>query len=111
MDTANQQLRDTVDANPQLEGMGTTLTAILFSGSKLGMVHIGDSRAYLLRDGEFAQITKDDTYVQMLVDEGRISAGGGEQPPAAVAAHPRPGRPGHRPGVLACARCCPATGT
>ncbi|MGB2571386.1 protein phosphatase 2C domain-containing protein [Micromonospora citrea] len=72
--TANQQLRDTVDANPQLEGMGTTLTATLFSGSKLGMVHIGDSRAYLLRSGEFAQITKDDTYVQMLVDEGRISA-------------------------------------
>ena len=72
--TANQQLRDTVDANPQLEGMGTTLTATLFSGSKLGMVHIGDSRAYLLRNGEFAQITKDDTYVQMLVDEGRISA-------------------------------------
>lgn len=73
VDTANQQLRDTVDANPQLEGMGTTLTAILFSGSKIGMVHIGDSRAYLLRDGEFTQITKDDTYVQMLVDEGRIS--------------------------------------
>ncbi|HET6529281.1 MAG TPA: PP2C family serine/threonine-protein phosphatase [Actinoplanes sp.] len=71
---ANQQLRDTVDANPHLEGMGTTLTAVLFSGSKLGMVHIGDSRAYLLRQGEFAQITKDDTYVQMLVDEGRISA-------------------------------------
>ncbi len=73
VDTANQQLRDTVDANPQLEGMGTTLTAILFSGSKIGMVHIGDSRAYLLRDREFAQVTKDDTYVQMLVDEGRIS--------------------------------------
>ncbi|MEV4753901.1 BofC C-terminal domain-containing protein [Micromonospora sp. NPDC049559] len=73
VDTANQQLRDTVDANPQLEGMGTTLTATLFSGSKIGMVHIGDSRAYLLRDGEFNQITKDDTYVQMLVDEGRIS--------------------------------------
>ncbi|MGI5212519.1 BofC C-terminal domain-containing protein [Plantactinospora sp. CA-290183] len=73
VDTANQQLRDTVDANPHLEGMGTTLTALLFSGSKIGMVHIGDSRAYLLREGEFAQITKDDTYVQMLVDEGRIS--------------------------------------
>jgi protein phosphatase len=72
--TANQQLRDTVDANPHLEGMGTTLTAVLFSGSKIGMVHIGDSRAYMLRQGEFSQITKDDTYVQMLVDEGRISA-------------------------------------
>jgi PPM family protein phosphatase len=73
VDTANQQIRDAVDANPALEGMGTTLTAMLFSGSKIGMVHIGDSRAYMLRDGEFAQVTKDDTYVQMLVDEGRIS--------------------------------------
>ena len=74
VDTANQQLRDVVDANPSLEGMGTTLTAMLFSGSKFAMVHVGDSRAYLLRDGEFVQVTKDDTYVQMLVDEGRISA-------------------------------------
>jgi protein phosphatase len=80
--TANQQLRDTVDANPQLEGMGTTLTAVLFSGSKIGMVHIGDSRAYMLRQGEFAQITKDDTYVQMLVDEGRIS-------PEEASSHPQ----------------------
>ncbi len=74
VETANQQLRDAVDANPALEGMGTTLTAMLFSGSKFGMVHVGDSRAYLLRDGDFVQVTKDDTYVQMLVDEGRISA-------------------------------------
>ncbi|NUT31458.1 MAG: serine/threonine-protein phosphatase, partial [Hamadaea sp.] len=74
VEAANQQLRDTVDANPHLEGMGTTLTAMLFTGSKIGLVHIGDSRAYMLRDSEFAQITKDDTYVQMLVDEGRISA-------------------------------------
>ncbi|GIF09619.1 PP2C family protein-serine/threonine phosphatase [Actinoplanes siamensis] len=80
--TANQQLRDTVDANPQLEGMGTTLTAVLFTGSKFGMVHIGDSRAYLLRKGEFAQITKDDTYVQMLVDEGRVS-------PEEASSHPQ----------------------
>src|SRR5205809_2089245 len=74
VETANQQLRDAVDANPALEGMGTTLTAMLFSGSKFGLVHVGDSRAYLLREGEFVQVTKDDTYVQMLVDEGRISA-------------------------------------
>jgi protein phosphatase len=74
VDTANQQLRDAVDANPALEGMGTTLTAMLFSGTRFGMVHVGDSRAYLLRDSDFVQVTKDDTYVQMLVDEGRISA-------------------------------------
>ncbi|MET7393129.1 BofC C-terminal domain-containing protein [Dactylosporangium sp. NPDC005572] len=73
VDLANQQIRDAVEENPAMEGMGTTLTAMLFSGTKMGMVHIGDSRAYLVRDGEFAQVTKDDTYVQMLVDEGRIS--------------------------------------
>jgi PPM family protein phosphatase len=74
VESANQQIRDAVDANPAMEGMGTTLTGLLFSGSKFGMVHIGDSRAYLLREAEFAQITRDDTYVQLLVDEGRITA-------------------------------------
>jgi protein phosphatase len=63
-----------VENDPELEGMGTTLTAILFAGNKLGLVHIGDSRGYLLRDGELNQITKDDTFVQTLVDEGRITA-------------------------------------
>ena len=62
-----------VEADPELEGMGTTLTAILFAGNRLGLVHIGDSRGYLLRDGELVQITKDDTFVQTLVDEGRIT--------------------------------------
>jgi PPM family protein phosphatase len=63
-----------VEVDPDLEGMGTTLTAILFAGNRLGLVHIGDSRGYLLRDGELTQITKDDTFVQTLVDEGRITA-------------------------------------
>jgi PPM family protein phosphatase len=63
-----------VESDPELDGMGTTLTAILFAGNKLGLVHIGDSRGYLLRDGDLAQITKDDTFVQTLVDEGRITA-------------------------------------
>ncbi|AEA22395.1 protein serine/threonine phosphatase [Pseudonocardia dioxanivorans CB1190] len=58
---------------PDLEGMGTTLTAILFAGSRLGLVHVGDSRCYQLRNGEFTQITKDDTFVQSLIDEGRIT--------------------------------------
>ncbi|HEY3506744.1 MAG TPA: PP2C family serine/threonine-protein phosphatase [Actinocatenispora sp.] len=70
---ANQNLRETVQANPQMEGMGTTLTAMLFSGTRFGLVHVGDSRAYQLRDQQFVQITKDDSYVQMLVDEGRIT--------------------------------------
>ncbi|NMN95288.1 protein phosphatase 2C domain-containing protein [Antrihabitans stalactiti] len=70
----NASIADQVDDEPELDGMGTTLTAILFAGKKLGLVHIGDSRAYLLRDNELTQITRDDTFVQSLVDEGRITA-------------------------------------
>jgi len=73
VEDANARIRTTVEENPQMEGMGTTLTGFLFSGSTLGMVHIGDSRAYRLRGGELVQVTKDDTYVQMLVDEGQLS--------------------------------------
>ncbi|GAY13984.1 PP2C family serine/threonine-protein phosphatase [Mycobacterium sp. shizuoka-1] len=70
----NSAIAAHVELEPELEGMGTTLTAILFAGNRLGLVHIGDSRGYLLRDGELTQITKDDTFVQTLVDEGRITA-------------------------------------
>ena len=62
-----------VEEDPQLEGMGTTLTALLWTGQRLGLVHVGDSRAYLLRDGVLTQITQDHTWVQRLVDEGRIT--------------------------------------
>lgn len=70
---ANDQLRSLVEEDPQLEGMGTTLTALLWTGQRLGLVHVGDSRAYLLRDGVLTQITQDHTWVQRLVDEGRIT--------------------------------------
>jgi protein phosphatase len=52
---------------------GTTLTAMVVTGSQLALVHIGDSRAYLLRAGELLQITRDDTMVQAMVDEGRLT--------------------------------------
>ncbi len=71
--SGNSAIAAQVEMEPDLEGMGTTLTAILFDGNRIGMVHIGDSRGYLLRDGELTQITKDDTFVQTLVDEGRIT--------------------------------------
>lgn len=69
----NSAIAAHVEANPELIGMGTTLTAILFAGRRLGLIHIGHSRGYLLRNGELSQITRDDTYVQTLVEEGRIS--------------------------------------
>jgi PPM family protein phosphatase len=71
---ANARLQDKITANPAIEGMGTTLTALLWSDGHAAVLHIGDSRGYLLRGGELYQITKDHTLVQSLVDEGRISA-------------------------------------
>ncbi|GAA5046353.1 MerR family transcriptional regulator [Streptomyces similanensis] len=61
---------------------GTTLTALLWTGAQLALVHIGDSRVHLLRDGELFQITHDHTLVQSMVDEGRLS-------PAEAASHPQ----------------------
>jgi protein phosphatase len=70
---ANERLRAIVAERPELEGMGTTLTAMLWSGGRFGMVHVGDSRAYRLRDGLLEQMTADHTWVQRLIDEGRIT--------------------------------------
>lgn len=71
---ANARLQEMIIANPAVEGMGTTLTALFWSDGHAAVCHIGDSRGYLLRDGELYQITHDHTLVQSLVDEGRISA-------------------------------------
>lgn len=79
---ADGTLREMQSADPSLRGMGTTLTALLWSGDQLGLVHIGDSRAYLVRDGEVFQITHDHTLVQSLLDEGKITE-------AEAASHPR----------------------
>jgi serine/threonine protein phosphatase PrpC len=70
--TANSLLSELVATNPQLAGMGTTVTAILLEGSTLRLAHIGDSRAYRLKNGVFEQITTDHTFVQRLIDEGRL---------------------------------------
>jgi serine/threonine protein phosphatase PrpC len=59
--------------DPKLQGMSTTLTAILFGSSRYCLLNIGDSRTYLLRDETLAQLTRDDSYVQLLVDQGHIS--------------------------------------
>jgi PPM family protein phosphatase len=79
---ANQILHDMVSADPSITGMGTTLTAMLWSGNKVALCHIGDSRAYILSGGKLQQITHDHTLVQSLVDDGRIS-------PDEAATHPQ----------------------
>jgi serine/threonine protein phosphatase PrpC len=71
--SANMRLQELIIADPATEGMGTTLTAILWVDGHAALCHIGDSRAYLLRSGQFYQITHDHTLVQSLVDEGKIT--------------------------------------
>ena len=70
--TANSLLSELVHMNPKLAGMGTTVTALLLAEGKLHFAHIGDSRAYRLRNGEFEQVSVDHTFVQRLIDEGRL---------------------------------------
>ena len=80
--TAKQTLRRIVDSDPTIGSMGTTLTAMLWAGGSAAICHIGDSRAYLVRDGDLYQITRDHTFVQALIDQGRIQ-------PEEAATHPQ----------------------
>ena len=70
----NGAIADTVEQNPEFDGMGTTLTALFFDGPTVALAHVGDSRAYLYRNGVLHQISHDDTFVQSLVDDGRITS-------------------------------------
>lgn len=70
---AAARLTELSEQNPELRGTGTTVVAFLVDGARIGVAHIGDSRAYLLRDGELHRLTRDHTLVQSLLDEGRIS--------------------------------------
>ena len=82
MDEGNQNIAMHVQENPTLAGMGCTLTSLLFRGNEIGLCHVGDSRGYRLRDGELEQITTDDTFVQSLVEQGKLN-------PADVSSHPQ----------------------
>ena len=73
VEDANDRIADLIADDVSLDGMGTTVTAALFDGAELALVHIGDSRAYLLRGGGLRRLTHDHSWVQSLVDEGRIS--------------------------------------
>ncbi len=70
---ANDRIRDLVSLDSSLDGMGTTVCGLLFDGDRLAIANIGDSRGYRLRDGQFERITRDHSWVQTLVDDGRIT--------------------------------------
>ncbi|MFW7414903.1 protein phosphatase 2C domain-containing protein [Demequina sp. SO4-18] len=78
---AHAEIVDRAHNDPELSGLGTTVTALLRAGSTLCMAHIGDSRAYLLRDESLDQVTTDHSFVQHLVDTGRLSAADAEHHP------------------------------
>lgn len=81
IETARLELVRRAREDSELSGMGTTVTALLRSGNKLAMAHMGDSRGYLLRGGRLSQVTKDHTFVQHLVDTGKITADEAEHHP------------------------------
>ncbi|ROR92958.1 PP2C family protein-serine/threonine phosphatase [Nocardioides aurantiacus] len=70
---SHDRIAELVAADPSLEGTSTTVTALVLDGDRIAVGHVGDSRGYLLRDGTLAQLTTDHTFVQSLVDEGRIT--------------------------------------
>ncbi|MGH3473196.1 MAG: PP2C family protein-serine/threonine phosphatase [Nocardioidaceae bacterium] len=70
---ANERLADAIEEDDSADGMGTTVTAVLFDNDKIGVAHLGDSRGYLWRDGELLRISHDHSWVQSLIDEGRIT--------------------------------------
>jgi serine/threonine protein phosphatase PrpC len=105
---ANQTLAFITSCRPALRGMSTTLTAVALHGDLYAIANIGDSRAYLLRDGALRQLTRDDSYVQELIDGGHITAaeardhphrsvvmqaldGGGDRRPTITREQARPG--------------------
>ena len=82
LSAAGDSVRSISVSDPQLEGSGSTLTAMLLSGSRLALVHIGDSRAYLFRDGGLFQVTHDHSVTQSMIDAGRLT-------PEEAASHPQ----------------------
>jgi protein phosphatase len=75
------RLTDLADGDAELTGMGSTLTAFLWTGDTFGIAHVGDSRGYVVRDDTLSRLTRDHTLVQTLVDDGQISAAEAETHP------------------------------
>jgi protein phosphatase len=73
VDEAQLEMRHIIADRPDFRGMGTTVTVVCWQGDRASIAHVGDSRAYMLRDGQLMRLTKDHTYVQTLVDAGQIT--------------------------------------
>ncbi len=78
---AHEQIKRYAAAHPNLEGMGTTCTAAVLQGPDLYYAHVGDSRLYLVREGKIRRLTRDDSYVAKLVEQGVLNPKDAEMHP------------------------------
>lgn len=100
INAAGAAISELTEADPRLDGMGSTVCGAMFDGSRLGLANIGDSRAYRYRDGEFVRLTRDHSWVQTLVDEGRITeAEALEHPHRSLILRVINGQPNHLPDL------------
>ncbi|MGC3995329.1 MAG: protein phosphatase 2C domain-containing protein [Propionicimonas sp.] len=100
IDAASDAISDLVDSDPRLDGMGSTVCGVMFDGEQLGLANIGDSRAYRYRDGRLTRLTRDHSWVQTLVDEGRITeAEALEHPHRSLILKVINGQPQHQPDL------------
>lgn len=100
IDRAAEAISELIDADPNLSGMGSTVCGVLFDGEQLGLVNIGDSRAYRYRAGTLSRLTRDHSWVQTLVDEGRITESEAlEHPHRSLILKVVNGQPQHQPDL------------
>lgn len=101
VEKANRKIHKTAERDPRLTGLGSTLTAMSIEGRRMSLAHIGDSRAYVFRNGRLRQLTVDHTYVQGLVDDGRITLEqAAEHPDRSALTRVLNGRKGSRPDLF-----------
>ncbi|MCC6494928.1 MAG: serine/threonine-protein phosphatase [Propionibacteriaceae bacterium] len=100
IDRAGEVISELIETDPSLDGMGSTVCGAMFDGTQLGLANIGDSRAYLYRDHALTRLTRDHSWVQTLVDEGRITeAEALEHPHRSLILKVINGQPQHQPDL------------
>jgi protein phosphatase len=100
IDRAGEVISELVEADSSLDGMGSTVCGVMFDGTQLGVGNIGDSRAYLYRDAVLTRLTRDHSWVQTLVDDGRITeAEALEHPHRSLILKVINGQPHHQPDL------------
>jgi protein phosphatase len=100
IDSAGEAISELVSSDPRLDGMGSTVCGAMFDGGELGLANIGDSRAYRFRDTHLSRLTRDHSWVQTLVDEGRITeAEALEHPHRSLILRVVNGQPHHQPDL------------